>query len=226
MTAEHFKRVDDKSLRERAVSNIRQAIVSGVLKPGERLVETAIAEQMGISRAPVREAIRLLEHEGFVVSFPRKGSFVIELTRADIEEIYTLRTALEGLAIKLALPYFTSEEIDKLDVMVEKMHQAAENQDMFQLVEWDHAFHNHIVQMSRNDRLLQAWLRMSAQMRLFFTMKDQLFDNLDDVVDTHYPILKALRRGDVDITEKIMNEHIIEAGELVLTSLNKEEDQE
>ncbi|MFQ5610555.1 MAG: GntR family transcriptional regulator [Anaerolineae bacterium] len=218
-----FRQVDDKSLREQVVNNIRQAIEAGALKPGARLVETAIAEQMGTSRAPVREAIRLLEEEGFVVSIPRKGSFVIKLKRQDIEEIYTLRTALESLAVKLALPHMTPAEIDELEALVNKMRQAAEERDISQLVEWDHAFHERIVDSSHNSRLIRAWLRMSAQLRLFFSIKDQLYDNPHDVVDTHYPIIEALRAGDIELAQKTLVDHIVEAGELVLTNLDDED---
>lgn len=218
-----FGQIEDKSLRERVVNNIRRAIVAGALKPGTRLVETAIAEQMGISRAPVREAIRSLEQEGFVVSIPRKGSFITKLKRQDVEEIYVLRTALEGLAVKLAFPHMTPEDIDELEVIIGKMRQAAEENDLSQLVEWDHAFHRRIVENSHNKWLIRAWLNMSAQLRLFFSIKDQLYDNPHDVVDTHFPIIEVLRGNDVEIAQDILAEHIVKAGELVLSNLDDED---
>ena len=225
-TSDVFKQIEDKSLRERVVNNIRRAIEAGALKPGTRLVETAIAEQMGISRAPVREAIRLLEQEGFVVSIPRKGSFIVQLKRQDIEEIYVLRTTLERLAIKLAFPHMTPEDIDALEVSIEKMRQAAEENDLSQLVEWDHAFHRHIIENSNNKWLIRAWLNMSSQLRLFFSIKDQLYDSLHDVVDTHFPIIEALRGDDVELAQEILAEHIVEAGELVLNHLNDDDGDE
>ncbi len=223
-TNDVFRQIEDKSLRERVVNNIRRAIEAGALKPGTRLVETAIAEQMGISRAPVREAIRLLEQEGFVVSIPRKGSFIIKLKRQDIEEIYVLRTTLERLAIKLAFHHMTSEDISELEMLIEKMRQAADDNDLSQLVEWDHAFHRRIIENSHNRWLIRAWLNMSAQLRLFFSMKDQLYDSPHDVVDTHFPIIDALRGDDVESAQEILAQHIVEAGELVLNNLGDEDD--
>ena len=100
-----FERVDEKSLRDRVAANVRDAIEAGALRPGAHIVESEIANQMGISRAPVREAIRLLEQEGFLISIPRKGSFVVELGRRDLVEIYSLRAARANMAINLALPH-------------------------------------------------------------------------------------------------------------------------
>jgi DNA-binding GntR family transcriptional regulator len=220
----YFKPVDEESLRDRVAQNIRQLIESGLLKPGTRLVETAIADQMGISRAPVREAIQILEDEGFVTSIPRKGSYVIELERKDIEEIYTLRSALESLAVKLVLPRISDEEINEFEEILEKMHQAAMKRDISGLVEWDHAFHRYLVSLSGNERLLRAWLRMSAQMRVFFAIKDQLYDNPMDIVNTHDPIMEILENRDVERAVAVLSDHIIHAGELVLAQLDEEND--
>jgi DNA-binding GntR family transcriptional regulator len=217
-----FKPIDEKSLKDRVVMNIRQAIATGIMKPGDRLVEADIATQMDVSRAPVREAIRLLEQEGFVMSIPRKGSFVIELDRQDIEEIYSLRTALESLAVRLALPRMAPTDIDELEVLVDEMRQAADEHDVPQLVESDLAFHERIVALASHGRLLKTWLRMSTQLRLFFAIKDQLYDNLRDMVDTHHPILAAARAGDVELAQRTISEHIVSAGELVLAHLDEE----
>jgi DNA-binding GntR family transcriptional regulator len=217
-----FKPIDEKSLKDRVVMNIRQAIATGIMKPGDRLVEADIATQMDVSRAPVREAIRLLEQEGFVMSIPRKGSFVIELDRQDIEEIYSLRTALESLAVRLAVPRMAPADIDELEALVDEMRQAADEKDVPQLVESDLAFHERIVSLASHGRLLETWLRMSTQLRLFFAIKDQLYDNLRDMVDTHHPILTAVRAGDVELAQQTISEHIVSAGELVLAYLDEE----
>ena len=217
-----FKPIDEKSLKDRVVMNIRQAIATGIMKPGDRLVEADIATQMDVSRAPVREAIRLLEQEGFVMSIPRKGSFVIELDRQDIEEIYSLRTALESLAVRLAVPRMAPADIDELEALVDEMRQAADEKDVPQLVESDLAFHERIVSLASHGRLLETWLRMSTQLRLFFAIKDQLYHNLRDMVDTHHPILTAVRAGDVELAQQTISEHIVSAGELVLAHLDEE----
>ncbi len=218
-----FAPVAEKSLRDHVATNIRHAIEAGVLRPGDRLVEAEIAAQMGISRAPVREAIRLLEQEGFVTSAPRKGTFIVKLERQDIEEIYSLRSVLEGLAVKLALPRLTPLDIDELDALANNMRQAADARDMPRLVETDLAFHQRIVCLSGHNRLLQDWLRMSTQLRLFFAIKDQLYENPRDVAESHQPVLDALRAGDPDAAQRALTAHIVEAGQLVLASLEAEQ---
>ncbi len=218
--AKVFTHVEEKSLRDHVAENIRRAIEAGVLKPRDRLVEAEIAAQMGISRAPVREAIRLLEQEGFVTTTPRKGTFIVELERQDIEEIYSLRSALEGLAVKMALPHLDATEMDALESLVNDMREAAEARDMPRLVEADLAFHQRIVVLSGHNRLMQDWLRMSTQLRLFFAVKDQLYENPRDIAETHQPLLDALRARDVDAAQRVITEHIVEAGQLVLTRLD------
>jgi DNA-binding GntR family transcriptional regulator len=217
-----FKQIDDPSLREQIARKIRHAIMAGLLKPGDRLVETTIAKQMGTSRAPVREAIRLLEEEGYVVIVPRKGSFVITLTRQDIEEIFTLRTALESLAIELMLARIDLHPIEALEALVEEMRQAAGKNDLAQVVDRDHAFHLWIVNHSRNSRLIRTWLQMSSQLRLFLSIKDQLYHNLNDVVATHDPIIKAIRAGDLELAKQTLVDHIVDAGKMVLDDLEGE----
>lgn len=216
-----FQQVEEKSLRDRVVINIRRAIEAGALKPGMRLVEADIAAQMGISRAPVREAIRLLEQEGFVRSIPRKGSFVVELTRQDIEEIYSLRSALEALAVKLASQHITKHDLDDLVVLVNEMRQAADSHDLPKLIESDLAFHERLVFLSNHERLIRTWMRMSTQLRLFLVIKHQLYENLGDIAKTHDPVLAALRTGDVNLAQQEISEHIIETGELVIASLDE-----
>ena len=125
MSTQVFKQVPHKSLREAALAAIRQAISRGDLKPGQRLVESDVAEQMGISRAPVREALRQLETEGLVVSEPHRGTFVAEVSATDLWEIYTLRAAIERLAVRLVTEKASAEMLAQLQQAVADMAQAA-----------------------------------------------------------------------------------------------------
>lgn len=219
-----FTPVDEISLRDQVANNIRRAIDAGALKPGERLVEADIAAQMGTSRAPVREAIRLLEQEGLVTNVPRRGSFVIELDHKDIEEIFSLRSVIEVLAVRQALPRLTQEDLDGLQDLVDEMIKAAEERDMTRLVDSDLEFHQRIVHIADHSRLLDVWQRMYTQLRLFLAMKDQLYDNPRDVADTHIPLLQALRSGDVETAHQVINNHIIQAGDLLLSSIKDTSD--
>jgi DNA-binding GntR family transcriptional regulator len=216
-----FNRVHEKSLRDHVAESIRRAIEAGQLQQGDRVVEADIAAQMGISRAPVREAIRLLEQEGFVVSIPRKGTFVPKLTRNDIEEIYSLRAALEGLGVELALPRLTDLDLAELERLTQDMCEAADARDMPRLVESDLAFHQRLMCLSGHSRLLQDWLRMGTQLRLFFVMKGRLYENPRDVADSHQSVLEALRGRNIEVARRELSQHIIDAGRLVLDSLEQ-----
>jgi DNA-binding GntR family transcriptional regulator len=215
---EFFAPVSETSLRDQVADSIRRAIDAGVLSPGQRLVEAEIANQMGTSRAPVREAIRLLEQEGIVNNIPRRGSFIVKLENKDIEEIYSLRSVLESLAVREALP-LSDEVLTELQGLVDEMYLAAETNDMVTLVERDLDFHKCIVINANHSRLLDVWQRMSAQLRLFLAMKDRLYENPGDVAETHIPLLEALRDGDIEMAQSVLGEHIVEAGEMLLSSL-------
>jgi DNA-binding GntR family transcriptional regulator len=175
---------------------------------------------MGTSRAPVREAIRLLEQEGLVTNVPRRGSFVVELDRKDIEEIFSLRSALEAFAVREALPRLEPEDLDGLQALIDEMINAAEKRDMTKLVDSDLEFHQRLVLKANHSRLLDIWQRMYTQLRLFLAMKDQLFENPQDVADTHIPLLEALRSGDVETASQEIKNHIINAGDLLLSSID------
>jgi DNA-binding GntR family transcriptional regulator len=216
-----FTPVDETSLRDQVANNIRRAIDAGALRPGERLVEAEIATQMGTSRAPVREAIRLLEQEGLVTNVPRRGSFVVELDRKDIEEIFSLRSVIEVLAVREAIPRLTAEDLEGLEDLIEEMVSAAEERDMTRLVDSDLEFHQRLVYIADHSRLLDVWQRMYTQLRLFLAMKDQLYDNPRDVADTHIPLLEALRSGDIETAHQVINSHIINAGDLLLSSIDE-----
>ncbi|MCC6187553.1 MAG: GntR family transcriptional regulator [Anaerolineales bacterium] len=214
-----FSKLQERSLRDLVAESIRNEIEAGRLQPGDRVIEADIASQMGISRAPVRDAIRLLEQEGFVVSVARKGTFVPRLTRKDIEEIYSLRAVLEGLGVELAIPRLTEVDQAELEKLVAEMIAAAEARDMPRLVESDLAFHQRLMCLSGHSRLLQDWLRMNTQLRLFFAMKGRLYENPRDVAASHDSVLEALRDRDIPRARHELTHHIIDAGHLVLANM-------
>ena len=113
--------VEHESLVDRVVAYLKTKIIEGVYKPGERLPEVKIASELTVSRAPIREAYRILESEGWVEFFPRKGVHVKELTLSDVESIYILRTTLESLAAKLAIPMLDGGDMAKLDTLLTRM---------------------------------------------------------------------------------------------------------
>ena len=133
-------------LREVVCEALRDAITKGMLKPGERLMEIQLAEELGVSRTPVREAIRKLELEGYVIMMPRRGTYVANLSIRDVNEVFEIRTSLESLASGLAAERITVEELDNLQRLLVQIGIYIEKNDMEKIVETDTAFHGLLYQ--------------------------------------------------------------------------------
>jgi len=206
-----FKKEDRSTLVEKVANQIREAIKSGKLKPGERIIESNLASDMGISRFPIREAIRYLEKEGLVTTTPFKGAHVTELTPKDLEEIYSLRTVTEELAIRTLIKHLDSEKVKKLESVVTAMKQVAKNcRTIEEVIDVDLSFHRTICELSGNRRLLEAWLNLSHQLRAFIVLDDHLYgdDTPEKTLETHYPVFEAIKNGNGNLAAKHMREVI------------------
>ena len=144
-----------KPLREVVFDSLREAIINGTLRPGERLMEIQMAEELGVSRTPVREAIRKLELEGFVVMMPRKGAYVAGISFKDIEDVFEVRASLEALASGLAAERITGEELEDLERILVRKKEIIADSDLPAFVESDTQFHDSLYKCSRNQRLIQ-----------------------------------------------------------------------
>jgi DNA-binding GntR family transcriptional regulator len=208
-----------EALTERVSQSLRDAIVEGILQPGERLIEERIAAQMGVSRAPIREAIRSLEAEGLVKSLPRRGAAVTVLTKRDVQEVYGLRSALECQAARSACRRLTADDVDEMLSLVRRMRDAGYAGDRALLALHDLAFHRKILDVSGNRRLLDAWLAIMSQVRLLqrhvLTARHM---NIDRLVLNHEAIVDALRSGNPDTAEQPLREHIERTGHEVFES--------
>ena len=141
-------------LREVVAEALRDAIKSGTLAPGQRLMEIQLAEELGVSRTPVREAIRKLELEGYVVMMPRRGTYVANLSIRDVNDVFEIRTALDSLACALAAERITENELESLQRLLVAIGGQIEAGDMEKIVETDMRFHDLLYQASRNTRLV------------------------------------------------------------------------
>lgn len=215
MSSQVFEQVPHKSLREAALAAIRQAILRGDLIPGQRLVEGEIAEQMGMSRAPVREALRQLETEGLVVSEPHRGSFVAELSATDLWEIYTLRAALESLAVRIVTQKASAEVLAQLQRAVADMAEAARAGDLARLAALDMSFHELLCRASGHSRLLDMWLSMTAQIRTFIDLTNTLYLPADEMVTLHSEVVEHIEGGRAEEAGRALARHILEVGERI-----------
>ena len=209
MEAHLFDRIQPRTLRAEIVDMLRDAIVSGRLKPGEHLKESIIAEQMSVSRIPVREAFRQLEQEGLILSIPNQGSFVKVFDEKDIREIFTLRGALESLACELVLSDGTlePEDLAHLEGYIEQQRKAIEAQDFDRLTSLDMDFHEFICRKSESERLLKTWRSLRAQVEVLFHQRFRTYDWIPQTVEIdHSAILEALRRGDLQRIAQVHKE--------------------
>ena len=206
-------------LRDVVFNTLRQAIITGEFAPGERLMEIALAERLGVSRTPVREAIRKLELEGLVVMIPRKGAEVAQITEKDLRDSLEVSCNLEELAVKLACERITGEGEEKLKLALEDFKQAVEKQDFQNIVDSDIAFHDVIFEATQNHRLMQIASNLREQVyryRVQYIKDDKLHPVLEE---EHRMIVDYILKKDVQNAVNTMKKHIINQEEGVIKKI-------
>jgi DNA-binding GntR family transcriptional regulator len=201
---------------------LRNAIFLGVLAPGERLVVEQLATRLGVSRAPIRDALRSLEIDGLVMASGRKGKVVSTLSVRDAWEVYSLRATLEVMAVRLAIENPANDLFAELEDLVADMRRAAESADLSKLSTLDVRFHEAVCRASGHQRLLAAWRAMSDQIRLLSQQViDTQYSDLADVPDRHKRLIEALRAGDPAAAEREVRQHIDSVAERVTNRLHE-----
>jgi DNA-binding GntR family transcriptional regulator len=200
--------------RERAKDVILQRIVSGDYPPGSRLVETRIAQELGVSQAPVREALRDLEQLGCIVHEPFRGCSVRAFSADELLEAFPVRAALEALAARLAAERISEQELLRLAELLETMRAAARRDDPHGQSQANASFHATIVRAARNATLERQWALLEPFSRTFLTVSQPGLDLLA-LSERHIPILDALRARDPDAAADAMYQHLMDAAELL-----------
>lgn len=210
-------------LRDVVFNTLRKAILTGELKPGERLMEIQLAQRLGVSRTPVREAIRKLELEGLVIMIPRRGAIVAEITVKDLEDVLEVRAVLEELAVQKACQHISEEQLRDLKRISNEFKRSLEEGDLIACVEKDMAFHEVIYTAADNKRLLQLLLNLREQMYRYRMeyMKDKRMHKL--LVEEHDTIRRALKKGDAVRAGNAMHSHIENQKESMVKALTGEE---
>lgn len=184
-----------QSTRDFIKDTIAERILSGVYKPGDRLVELAIAQELGTSQGPVREALRDLEAQGLVESQSYRGTRVREITEQEIEDSYQVRSVLEQLAAELAAPKL-KDNVAELEADFNAFSQAAKKRDVRKYSQHDMDFHKKILEASGNELLSNIWSSVVLESRFLVTLKSRIGeDELENLALAHRPILEALREG-------------------------------
>lgn len=208
-----------KPLREVVFESLREAIMSGILEPGERLMENQLAEELGVSRTPVREAIRKLELENFVVMIPRKGAYVAGVSLKDIAEVFEIRSALEGLAAGLAAERITDDELEQMERAL--FYRVDEGEpDIEQLVKADTDFHALVYKASHNVRLIQILANLREQIQRFRTTSLAVPGRMKHAIDEHRWIVEALRNHDSEEAQSLAIAHIVNAENVMFGTMS------
>lgn len=208
-----------KPLRELVCENIRQAIIDGTFSPGERLMEIQLADEMGVSRTPVREAIRKLELEGFVVMIPRRGTYVADISIRDITEIYEIRTCLDVLSAGLAAERITDEELEALNRLLVEIGQYMAENNMEKIVEADTAFHDILYQASRNERLRSIINNLREQLTGIRGRSMSYPGRLVETMDEHRALVDSIAARDVERAQEAARAHVENAEHTLMKSL-------
>jgi DNA-binding GntR family transcriptional regulator len=208
-----FTPIEVPNLRSHIEQHIRTAIISGAFRPNEHLIEATIAEQLGVSRSPVREALSALEREGLIVNLPRKGYHVIHFTEKDISEIYSLRLLLEREAMSRAIERLTPAQSALLQETVDQIGLVAHNpEERSRLVALDLSFHDRICQFADHSRLYFAWNSMRLQTAMLISLTSLTHSNdPEQHQEIHQRILDAMRARNFDQADVLMYDHICEA---------------
>jgi GntR family transcriptional regulator of gluconate operon len=204
-----------RSLAEDAAERIREQIMAGGFRPGEHLVESKIAEQLNVSRGPVREAFKLLRAEGLVEEEPRRGTFVVRLESVDAREIYQLRAAIEGRAARLLAASRDPSKLAELGALVADIEGAVRAKDMAAVSHADLAFHQALCRLSGNSRLDEVFLRYVPVLRGLLRLDERVYSSLDEIALQHRPLLEAIETGDADSAAAHFEQHCEQAGELI-----------
>lgn len=197
------------SLRDVALEFLRDAIFSGHYKPGDHLKERDLSELLGISTTPIKEALRILSHEGLVETIPRKGTYVAELADTSIEELMMVKAVLEGLAAKLAAIKIKKQELVVLEKHVKLMKQLTESKEIEQLVLANSKFHMLIREIAKNQFMFQTLNNVIAFDHSF--RKRALKDDyeIEEGYQEHYEIFRAIKERKPDLAENLMKDHIL-----------------
>jgi len=210
-----------KPLREVVFEALREAIINGTLKPGERMMEIQLAEQLGVSRTPVREAIRKLELEGFVVMIPRKGAYVAGISLKDIADIFEVRAAMEALAAGLAAERITAEELEEMERLLLRIGECIEANRLEEVIEMDTLFHEGLYKASRNVKLEQIVHNLREQIQRFRSTSLAFPGRMKEALEEHKKIVEAISERNVALAQQLAQEHIENAENSILEALRR-----
>ena len=206
-------------LRDVVFNTLRQAILRGELKPGERLMEIQLANKLGVSRTPIREAIRKLALEELVLMIPRKGAEVAEITEKSLRDVLEVRRALEELAVRLACDKISEEKIQELKEAAEYFQSTLKSGDITKIAEADVKFHDVIYLATDNQKLIQLLSNLGEQMYRYRVEYLKRSDFHQQLIDEHEEIIQTIETGQKDKAAKVVCQHVDNQVEAVIDTI-------
>jgi DNA-binding GntR family transcriptional regulator len=190
--------------------SLEEAILSGKMRPGYRLIETWLAEHLKVSRTTVREALLMLERQGYVVSEPRRGTFVTRLAREDALDLCYNRALLESFAVGVGYQRIDDGVLGRMAVCIDRMRRCRLPDDVPELIQIDLAFHQPLVEASASRRLIELWSSLNGQIgALVLRSLEERHAHIEDVAAFHERLLDAIASGDPDIAKRGVLDHYV-----------------
>lgn len=210
-------------LRDVVFHTLREAILKGELKPGERLMELQLAAKLGVSRTPIREAIRMLEQEGLAVTIPRKGAEVAKMTEKGMEDVLQIRRALDELAVQLACDKMDEEHLEELRRAMKAFENAARTGQVKQVVQADVAFHDAIYRAADNPKLMTLLNNLREQMYRYRVeyLKDE--NSYAALIEEHKNIFRCLQNRDKAQVTRATSEHVVNQERFMKNMIREQE---
>lgn len=209
-------------LRDVVFHTLREAILKGDLKPGERLMELQLASKLGVSRTPIREAIRMLEQEGLAVTIPRKGAEVARMTEKDMEDVLQIREALDELAVQVACDKITEQQLENLTLVMKNFEESIQAENLQKIVEYDVEFHETIYQATDNPKLVSLLNNLREQIYRYRMEYIKEKENYPMLLQEHEEIVAALKERDKENVRAVMRRHIRHQAEAVKNRIREQ----
>ena len=210
-------------LRDVVFQTLREAILKGDLRPGERLMELQLAAKLGVSRTPIREAIRMLEQEGLAVTIPRKGAEVARMTEKNMEDVLQIREALDDLAVQVACDKMTEQQLKNLTLAMKNFENAIQTGNLSKIVAYDVEFHDIIYESTDNPKLVTLLSNLREQIYRYRVEYLQGKENYPMLIKEHETILEALREKNKERVVEAMRSHIRNQAETVKNIIREQE---
>ncbi|MDO3378463.1 GntR family transcriptional regulator [Geoalkalibacter halelectricus] len=212
-----------QTLREKILETIRDAILRGTLKPGEKVAEPELAERFGISRTPIREAFRQLESEGYLTVIPRKGAVVTALSERDVKEFYAIKAILEGYAARIAAKNLSDKEIERLEAINERLQQLADEGDVKSFYRTHNEFHELFIRAAGNHKLAELINQLVVKFNRPRMASLSLPGRMQISVNEHSRLLEAFKARNGEQADNLVRKTASLGGQLLIQSMAQEE---